>query len=341
MNVLIIGGTGNISSAITQLLLARGDAVTLYNRGMSSVSVEGGICVINGDRTDHAAFEAQMAAAECFDCVIDMITYHPEDAESVIRAFRGRTQQLILCSTIDVYTKPAAYYPIREDAPRHPAPSFAYAYDKARCERILQSAAVRGDFNLTILRPAATYNDSCCPISMIGSGATLLSRIRAGQPIIVLGDGSSLWVSSHRDDVAVAFAAAAGNPQTYGKSYHVTGDEWMTWEMYYLTIARVMGVTPTLFVRIPTHLLGKIAPQAAEWCVENFQFHTIFDNSAAKSELNFRYTISWEEGVRRMLAWHEAQGDINNSPPDPLYDRIVAGWLRLENNLCTELKVGA
>jgi nucleoside-diphosphate-sugar epimerase len=107
MRVLIIGGTGNISTAITRGMVERGDDVALFNRGRGEVPVPGKVKVLLGDRTDHAAFEAQVGAAGRFDCVIDMIGYHPADAGSVIRAFRGRTGHLIFCSTVDVFTKPA------------------------------------------------------------------------------------------------------------------------------------------------------------------------------------------------------------------------------------------
>lgn len=140
MKVLIIGGSGLISTAITRQLLTRGDTVTHYNRRRTPLRVEGAVQTVAGDRTDFATFEAQMAATERFDCVIDMVCYLPAEAESVVRAFAGRTDHYIFCSTVDVYTKPAANYPIREDAERKPDPAFGYAYDKAACEEILLAA---------------------------------------------------------------------------------------------------------------------------------------------------------------------------------------------------------
>ena len=130
MKVLIIGGTGNISTAITRQLVQSGVDVTLYNRGKTEVNFPG-VTTITGDRYDHQVFEKQMADAGMFDCVIDMIGYDPEDVNSLIRAFEGRTAQVIFCSTIDVYTKPAKFYPIVEGVERCPSPSFPYAYKKA------------------------------------------------------------------------------------------------------------------------------------------------------------------------------------------------------------------
>jgi nucleoside-diphosphate-sugar epimerase len=336
MKVLIIGGTGNISTATARDLVARGSEVTLYNRGQRQVDIPGTYRTITGNRYDHAAFESQMAGAGAFDCVIDMIGYAPEDVESAVRAFAGRVEQYVFCSTVDVYTKRPTGYPVAEGAERQPYPSFPYAYKKAQCERLLQAAHARGDFALTILRPAQTYHDRSTPLPLIGPGTHFLRRVRQGKPILILGDGTSLWVASHRDDVGPAFAVAAGNPKTYGKGYNVTGDEVMTWERYYTAVREVMGAPPLDLVPIPTDLLGRMAPKAAEWCVENFHYNNLFDNSAAKADLDYRYTINWEEGVRRMVAWHDARGAIDNSPDHPLYDQIVSAWRRHSEELVRE-----
>jgi nucleoside-diphosphate-sugar epimerase len=325
MNILLIGGTGNISAPITQTLIERGEQVTLCNRGNHPVA---GARQIVSDRGDTTRFEQQMAEAGPFDCVIDMVAYHPDDARSAVRAFRGRIGQYIFCSTVDVFTKPARCYPIREDFPRSADPAFEYAYNKVLCEQVLEAASAQGDFPLTILRPAATYNDTWAPISLLGSGTALLKRVRQGRPVIVLGDGTSFWTSSHRDDVAAAFVNAVGSPRAIGKAYNITGDEWMTWRTYYDTARKALSAPPIQFAPIPAGLLARNTHGAASWCDWNFKFNNIFDNTAAKTELGYRYTISWEEGVRRMVAYHDARGAIDSAPDDPLYDRVIEVFLK-------------
>jgi len=337
MSVLIIGGTGLISTAITRLLMERSDDVTLYNRGQSEARFPGRPKRILGDRTDYALFEAQMAEAGPFDCVIDMVCFLPEEAGSSVRAFRGRIGQYIFCSTVDVYTKPARRYPVREDEERQPRPSFPYAFHKAACERVLQAAHERGDFPVTIIRPAATYGEGRGLIHTFRGGTYYLDRVRRGKPIIVHGDGTSLWVECHRDDVGRAFVEAVGNTRAFGKAYHVTGEEWMTWDRYHQGVAQALGAPPPTLVHIPTDLLGKVAPKAAEWCVENFQFNNIFDNTTARADLGFYYTIPWVEGARRTVTWLDEHGQIENSDNYPFYDRIIAAWERLGEGLTQEL----
>jgi nucleoside-diphosphate-sugar epimerase len=329
MKVLIIGGTGNISTAITQQLIQDGADVTVYNRGLTGAEFKGPYQVIKGDRTDYHTFEKQMKDAQLFDCVIDMIGYNPQDAQSLIQAFSGRTEQVIFCSTVDVYTKPAAKYPIIESEERKPSPSFPYAFKKAKCEGLLEDAAEKRAFALTIIRPAHTYNDDRTPISFIGSGHHLLKRIRQGKPIIMLGNGTSFWASAHRDDVAPTFAAAVCNPQVYGKSYHVAAEEWMTWEQHYNTVAEVMHAPPIHFIYIPTSILGRMAPKAAEWSVVNFTYNNIFDNSAAKRDLGYEYRIKWREGVGKIIKYLDSIGVIDTCPDDVLYGKLVARWEKL------------
>ena len=324
MKVLIIGGTGVISTGITPNLLWRGHDVTIFNRGKRETEFRGDFKTLVGDRHDESTFAQQIADAGPFDCVIDMICFTPKEAEASIKAFAGHTTQVIFCSTVDVYTKPAANYPIREDSERQPRQSFPYAYDKAICERLFEDAHARGDFQLTIIRPAHTYVGGV--IDSLRGGAHYYDRILKGRPIVVHGDGQSLWSACHRDDVARAFVNAVGNEATYGKSYHVSGDEWMTWNQYHERVASAIDAPPPNLVHIPTDLLAERFPQDAEWCRENFQYNNIFDTSASKRDLGFRYTIPWEAGIRRAYNRVKERGEIRDCAEVPRDDLILAAW---------------
>jgi nucleoside-diphosphate-sugar epimerase len=327
VKILIIGGTGLISTSITRQLLERGDDVTLYNRGQREARIPPAAKRILGDRSNYAAFEAQMRQAGEFDCVIDMIGFVPEEEQSTVRAFKGRIGQFIFCSTVDVYSKPIRCYPYREDAPRNAVGS--YGQNKVLCEDVLMEAHRRGDFAVTIIRPAYTYGESGSLIHTFGWSTTHIDRLRKGKPIVVHGDGSSLWVCCHVDDLARAFVNAAGNRVAFSRAYHVTGEEWMTWNEYHRTVAEAIGAPGPTLVHIPTDLLVRVAPNRAAWCGFNFQFNNIFDNSAARADLSFRYTIPFLEGARRTVAWLDERGRIEDSDKDPFYDRLLAAWERL------------
>ncbi len=326
MRILIVGGTGLISTGITQQLLARGDEATLFNRGTHPSPFDERVRTIHGDRRDFAAFEARMAQEPRWDCVIDMIGFLPDEVESAIRAFRGRTGQYVFCSTVDVYSKPAKSYPIREDADCTPKPSFPYAHAKGACERLLWAAHARGELAVTIIRPAQTYGEGGRLIHSLGFDTMFLDRIRRGLPIVCHGDGTGLWSACHRDDVARAFVGAAGYPVAFGRAYTAAAKEWLTWNGYYEGIAQAMGAPRPKLVHIPTDVLGRALPQTAMWCVENFSHINIFDTSAAERELGFRYTVPLVEGARRCIDWLAAQGQIGRAEDYPWYDRIIAAW---------------
>ncbi len=336
MRILIIGGTGLISSPMTRFLLERGDDVTHYNRGrLDLYPAPDHVKTIHGDRTDYPAFEQQIADAGRWDCVIDMVGYAPEDAESAARAFRGRTDHFIFCSTVDVYRKPASRYPVTEDEGY--GGLNAYSSNKVTCERTLRAAHDRGDFPLTIIRPAYTYGEGRGPVHSLGGSTTYLDRIRKGKPVMVHGDGSAFWTACYRDDVARAFVTAIGQPHTFGKAYHTPGEEWMTWDIYHCRVAEAMGAPNPTLVHIPSDLLAKVAPKQTAVVYENFQFSNIFDTTAARTDLNFRSTLPWVEGVRRMVAWLDEHGRIENSDDHPFEDRLIAAWEKSGDALAAEL----
>lgn len=337
MNILMIGGTGLISSPMTRLLVERGDQLTHYNRGKADLyPAPPEVRQIQGDRTDYATFEQQMTEAGTFDVVIDMVGYLPEDGESVVRAFRGRTGHFIFCSTVDIYQKPATRYPVTEAEPY--GGLNAYSANKIKIEQTLLAAHERGDFPVTIIRPAYTYGEGRGPIHSLGGRTSYLDRIRKGKPIVVHGDGSSFWTACYRDDVARAFVNATGRAHTFGRAYHTPGEEWMTWNLYHQRVAEAMGAPQPELVHIPSDSLAKAAPTRARVVVENFQFNNIFDSSAARADLDFRSTLSWVEGVQRMVSWLDEHKRMENSDDDPLEDRLIAAWRQAGDGLVQALE---
>ncbi len=326
MNILIIGGTGLISTPITRMLLGQHRTVTHFNRGNKRDEFPG-VQTIIGDRTNYASFK-KLLKDKKFDCVIDMVCYKPEDAKSVIETFQGNIEQYIFCSTVDVYTKPASRYPITEDVPRQPRQEFMYAYDKAQCEDIFSSAYEQNSFPVTVIHPAYTYREGVGILHTFGWSTDYLERIRTGKPVITHGDGNSFWVACHADDVARAFVNAVGKTQAIGKSYHVTGEEWLTWNQYHATVAKALGDKLPEIIHIPTDVLYKLAPEQSFWAKVNFQFNNIFDNSKAKQDLDFRYTVTWPQGAKRMIAWLDANNRREDSSVDH-YESLIQRWRKL------------
>jgi len=331
MKILIIGGTGRISTPVTRLLIDRGDDVTLLNRGRRGSPFTGRVREIRGDRHDEAAFERALSEAGTFDAVIDMIGYRPEEVATSVRALAGRCGQYVFCSTVDVYQRPSAHYPYREGEPLHSLSD--YGRNKVLCERVLERAHADGAFALTILRPAHTYDDTGIIHHAMGRGTAMLDRLRRGKPVIVHGDGQSLWVAAHSEDVALGFLGALGNTRAYGRGYHLAGEEWVAWDAYYRIVADALGAPPPELVHIPTELLVRLAPRGAAVCAANFQFPNIFDSTAARTELGYRYTIALRRGFARVVAWLDAHGAIADADSEPAYDAIISAWREMSQAL--------
>jgi nucleoside-diphosphate-sugar epimerase len=340
MQIFIIGGTGNISTPITKMLQGKGHRITLFNNDqMRPEWLHPATKVITGNRKDLSSYKERIFKNGNFDCVIDMICFEPIDAAIDIEIFKGHTEHFIFCSTVDVYPKTPVCYPLNETIKIGALPSFQYAWKKVECEKKLWEAHRKGDFNLTVLRPAATYNETWSPgVHSFGGQSYHLDRIRKGKPIIMHGDGNSIWVASYCTDTASAFIGAIGNKNTFGMAYNVTGDEWMTHNQMWRTIASVMRAPEPDFVYIPSLLLSKLAPVEAEWCRENFMHNNIFDNSSAKRDLGFKYTISYERGVQKCLAYLDSHNLIENCDNYPFYDKIVSGWRISEKELTGRIR---
>ncbi len=323
MRVLFIGGTGLISTAIARQLLEAGHQVTLFNRGKSENRLPPGAEILHGDRKDYAAFEAAFAD-KTYDVVVDMVAFHPDNSASAIRAFAGRCGQFIHCSTVCVYSGPVTQIPTTETEPYHSLGQ--YGKDKAICELLLLQAFEAQSFPVTILRPSHSYGEGGSVIRSFGPAETFVDRLRKGKPIIVQGDGNSLWASCHVDDVARGFVGVMGNPKCLGEAYNITGDEWMTWNQYHQQVAEVVGGTFTP-VHIPTDTLRHAAPHWSGGTYEIFEWPSVFDNSKIKRDTDyFGQTITFREGVRRTVAWLEEKGRIADSDKDDYEDRLVAAW---------------
>lgn len=336
MKVLVIGGTGTIGSFVTRELSRRNCRLTLLTRGLSRqvFPQEPGIAVIHGDRKNASLLQA--VGEQNFDVVVDLACYEPRDAENAVRAFGGRIEQYLFVSTVDVYTKPAAVYPVTEDAERNPRESFSYAVGKAQCEEIFFGAHREKKFEVTIARPAHTYCEGVTPLLQVFGWTTdHLDRMEKGKPVIIPGDGTSLWSSLYAEDLAIPLANALLNPVAYGKAYNLASEEIMSWGRLYEIVADTMGV-PLCPVYVPARVLGQVFPEKALWCVENFQYSNVFSVELARKDLGFATRTSYRDGVGKCLRWFAENGGLEDSgaPRFSFYEQFLRMWESLTKDLC-------
>lgn len=303
MKVLFIGGTGFISTAVSRLAVARGIELYHLNRGQRPCEVKG-VRQLTADVHQREQARAALAGHE-FDVIVDWIAYGPGDIERDLDLFRGRTRQFIFISSASAYQKPPANFVITESTPLA-NPHWQYSRDKIACEERLLRAYREEGFPATIVRPSLTY-DPQLPVAIGGWGCyTFIDRIKRGKPIIVHGDGSSLWVLTHADDFAKGFLGIVGNWNAVGHAFHITSDEVLSWNQIYATIAEAVGVELHP-VFITSQEICRVAPEQTGTLLGDKTWSVTFDNSKIKSWVpGFQATIPFREGVRRTVAWFEA-----------------------------------
>lgn len=307
MKVLFIGGTGLISEAVSKLAIARGIELYLFNRGKRDDFVPDGAKVITGDIRDaHAA--AAALEGHVFDVVVDWIAFTPEHVSVDIELFRGRTQQYIFISSASAYQKPPKHYIITEEATPLENRYWQYSRDKIACEQLLLEEQAETGFPVTIVRPSFTYGDTMIPAALNSwpHPWSLIARMREGHPVIVHGDGSSLWTMTHNTDFAKGFVGLLGREEAIGQAYHITSDEVLTWNQIYEAIGEAAGVEPML-VHISTDFLVSHDPELEGGLLGDKSVTSVFDNSKIKSLVpEFEATLSFAEGIKRTVAWFEA-----------------------------------
>jgi len=324
MNVLLIGGTGLISTGIVKALHTRGATITVFNRGRTDDRL-GKVRHLTGDRNDFKAFEQTMAANGPWDVVIDMICFRPDQAESDLRAFAGRCGQFIFCSTVCTYGNTQTVVPTLETTPQ--TPLSAYGRDKVACEQLFLRAHASGKMPVTIFRPSHTYGPGGNVINNLGWEPTFVDRLRQGRPIIVSGDGHGLWQSAYSEDVGVGFACAAGKSKCLGEAYNIVGDEIVTWDDYTRRTAAAIGAPVPRLVHLPTDFLLAVDRPRFAALEEIFRFHGVYSSAKLKRDVpEYRPAMPYEEGVRRTVAWMDRHGKIASADTDPMEDRLVAAW---------------
>jgi nucleoside-diphosphate-sugar epimerase len=305
MRILFIGGTGLISTACTELAIQNGFDIVLLNRGQRKATPRGARSIVADIRNPLAAAEA--LKDEKFDAVVNWIAFTPAEIERDIELFRGRTRQYIFISSASVYQKPATDYLITESTPLA-NPHWEYSRNKIACEERLMLAYRQEQFPFTIVRPSLTYGDEMIPLA-VNSWArpyTIPDRMKRGLPVIVHGDGSSLWTVTHNTDFAKGLVGLLGHQQAIGHSFHITSDEVLCWDQIYTAVADALGVKPRLY-HIASDFLAAVLPHETGGLQGDKSPSSVFDNSKIKRFVpSFVATTSFATSIRKTLKWFES-----------------------------------
>ncbi len=324
MRVLFIGGTGKISSACTQLAVERGLDLYLLNRGQTSRPIPPNVRILNGDIRDPASARAALGDLT-FDAVVNWIAFTPEHVAADMALFRGRTKQYVFISSASAYQKPLSGLPIRESTPLA-NPFWEYSRNKIACEEMLLDAYRADGFPFTVIRPSHTYDRTMLPFN---GGYTVIHRLRQGKPVIVHGDGTSLWTMTHHRDFAKGFVPLLGNNHAIAEAIHITSDELLTWNQIFEICADAAGVKHPELIHVPSDLIAAYDPVWGAGMLGDKAHSVIFDNSKLKSLVpGFAATIPFAHGAREVMAWYDEDParQVIDAKMDATIDAILAAY---------------
>ncbi|MBR5420089.1 MAG: SDR family oxidoreductase [Lachnospiraceae bacterium] len=331
MKALFIGGTGTISMAIVRRL-AEDPAwdVYLLNRGNRRSEVPDYVHQITADINNEADVSAKLEGMS-FDVVSDFIAFDVNAVSRDYRLFRGKTGQYIFISSASAYNKPAASYVITEGTGLA-NPYWEYSRNKIACEEFLMEKYRNEGFPVTIVRPSHTYDERNVPLGVHGNKGfyQVIKRMKEGRPVLIQGDGSSLWTLTFNSDFAIGFTGLMGNRHAIGEAFQITGDETLSWDQIYQTIADALGVKLNAY-----HVSSEFLSRVGEAYGYDFtgsltgdkSVSVVFDNSKLKKLVPQMTTnVPFHKGVRIALDHVLTHpGEYEEDPEfDQFCDRVIA-----------------
>lgn len=320
MRVLIIGGTGLISTAISTKLLEMQHEVLAFNRGKTRSRVEG-LRHIPGDRRDFEGFERAVSKLRA-DAVIDMLTFDAETARHSISIFQGRTSHYVFFSTVCVYGGVISRLPADEQTPHQPVSE--YGRNKSAAEAEFLAAHQNAGFPVTILRPAHCYGAGGYLSDATGRNSALIPRVRASLPLLMPGNGLHFWQPGHVDDLAPYVAGMLGQGETIGEDYNLVSDEYMAWQECLLRLSRAFGSCCPLAGLTAAQFRPEAPPSVSATVETLTQYSAAFDNAKLKRAVpiagGFR---PWEVGVLDTAAWLDAEGLHQPVASQPWYEQLL------------------
>jgi len=324
LRVLFIGGSGVISSACSRAAVEHGVDLLVLNRGRSADRpLPSGVTKLRADIREPWSVRQEIKDLQ-FDAVVDWVAFTPDHVRADIELFGGRTGQYVFISSASAYQTPPARVPVTESTPLS-NPFLKYSRDKIACEDVLVAAYREQGFPATIVRPSHTYDQTSVPFD---GGWTVLGRMLAGKPVIVPGDGTSLWTLTHHEDFARAFVPLLGHARTLGEAIHITSDDVLTWNYIADSLAAALGVTARL-VHVPSDAIAVAEPEWGAGLLGDKAHSMIFDNAKVRRLVpGWRAVIPFERGAREIADWYLADParQVTDVGLDTVMDKLAAAW---------------
>jgi nucleoside-diphosphate-sugar epimerase len=322
LKVLFLGGAGMIGSACVQDAVDAGHDVTIVTRSAPTRTLPASVTQLRGDVRDADSLRSTVGRVDA-DVVVNWVGFAPEHLDGHVDEFAGRIQQYVFISTCSVYGRPVPQLPITESSPKRHV-GFRYALDKLRCEEMLEQAFRTRNFPVTIVRPFHTYDETRIPVL---AGWTAIERMRRGAPVIVQGDGTSLWSLTHSSDFARAFTPLLGNQHAIGEDVNVVSADILTWDQIHLALAAAAGVREPRLVHCASEQIGREWPDWDAVLADDFRHSMLFDTAKLRRlSPGFTPRVSFSRGARESITWFDADParQVVDDALSAAFDRLAA-----------------
>ena len=308
MKVLLMGGSGIISSEICNLAIDRGFDVSIMNRGLRrekmNPKARSIICDLKKDTLDSIISKLDF---DGYDVIIDFVSYYRGQLSKAISIAEGRCKQFIFIST-------AAAYLNKSDGSRYTEndevgnTGWQYAAEKAACEKYLIDNAHNYSFEYTIIRPYITYGETRIPYQVAPLNYyTLINRIKNRKPIPLFGKDVKCTLTTSKD-FAVGAVGLFLNSKAYGQAYHITSDYHTSWKEVINYISSILGEDAILIelendiLSVGTRRLGF----DAEEILYDKSRTMLFDNSKIHEAVpSFKGNTNFHEGLLQSISYYE------------------------------------
>jgi nucleoside-diphosphate-sugar epimerase len=320
MRVLIIGGTGGLSSRITERALESGHRVLIYHRGQRGSRAGVAPEEMLADRAELRSRASEIARFAP-DAIVDAICFSPAQAEDLL-AIAGAARRVVLISTVDVYGEDIGGSPVSEE--RKPVPVTAYARGKLECERLVLSALGP---RATVVRPSHILGRGFLTTSLWGRSPHLVDRIRKQKGIAAIDGGRNLVTPVHALDAAEWVLRCLDNPVADGEIFNAVGADIITQRRYYEAIARALGVELRLFA-VPSLVFKRCFEQPPQ-----FNWHRPYSGRKATERLGYTAQATPESMMEETVSHMLERGLVKDSSEQPFDDRLLELLERHESEL--------
>jgi nucleoside-diphosphate-sugar epimerase len=319
--VLFLGGAGMIGSAVAAEAVQRDIELTIVTRSEPKRPIPDAVRQLRADVRNRDELSAVLAG-EHYDAVVNWVGFAPAHLEGHPELFASLTDQYVFISTCSVYARPVPQLPVTESSPLRQA-TFGYGREKIECEEFLTAAYRSSGFPVTIVRPFHTYDETALPFPI---GWTSIERMRSGKPVVVHGDGTSLWTLMHSSDFARAFVPLLGNQHAIGEAVNVVSGDILSWDQIHFAMAAAAGVREPELVHRSSESIAIEWPGWGEVLQEDFRHSMFFDTTKLRRLVpDFAPRVSFSAGARDIMAYYDADPTRQDfsAELDAAFDRLI------------------